>query len=108
MGFVPVRKATGPLPGAKVAREADVDYRRVRHTLRVQRESLTSRDRVLLVDDWIETGSQAAAVRELVLACGSSWAGVSVIVDQLTGVRRVVLGPVTSLLRADELPSHAG
>lgn len=74
----------------------------------MQRESLTSRDRVLLVDDWIETGSQAAAVRELVLACGSSWAGVSVIVDQLTGVRRVVLGPVTSLLRADELPSHAG
>ncbi|MFE0463989.1 phosphoribosyltransferase family protein [Kitasatospora sp. NPDC058965] len=104
VGFVPVRKAGGLFPGPKLARDTDPDYRGLRHTLRLRRDALTAQDRVLLVDDWIETGSQAAAVRELALGCGARWAGCAVVVDQLTGRRRPALGPIHGLLRATDLP----
>ncbi|MFD6244091.1 hypothetical protein [Streptomyces roseolus] len=39
-------------------------------------------DRVLLVDDWTETDSQASAVRSMVEERGGQRAGCSVIVDQ--------------------------
>src|SRR5262249_35864131 len=58
VGFVPVRKASGLFPGPKEVVETEADYRGNRHTLRVQRAALGAVDRVLLVDDWIETGSQ--------------------------------------------------
>ncbi|MGY0231494.1 phosphoribosyltransferase [Longispora urticae] len=104
VGFVPVRKAGGLFPGDKVTRKASPDYRGLRHTLLLQRASVTSTDRVLLVDDWIETGSQAAAVREMVLECGGQWGGCAVIVDQADEARRAVVGPVRGLLSASELP----
>lgn len=104
VGFVPVRKGEGVFPGDKVARQSSPDYRRLRHTLRLQRSSLGSGDRVLLVDDWIETGSQAAAVRSMVEECGSTWMGCSVIVDQLTDAPKNALGTVRGLLTARDLP----
>jgi adenine phosphoribosyltransferase len=58
VGFVPVRKADGLFPGPKGVAEAGTDYRGNWHTLRLQRAALADGDRVLLVDDWIETGSQ--------------------------------------------------
>ncbi|UJV38909.1 hypothetical protein CVT30_02625 [Streptomyces sp. AMCC400023] len=63
---------------------------------------------MLLVDDWIETGNQAAAVRDMVAECGSSWAGSSVIVDQLSDERRQVVGPVQALLAFSDLPIYRG
>jgi adenine phosphoribosyltransferase len=57
-----------------------------------------------VVDDWIETGSQALATRHMVERCGSTWAGWSVLVDELRDDRRAALGPVTGLLKADEPP----
>jgi adenine phosphoribosyltransferase len=81
-GFVAVRKG-GLLPGDKISREAAPDYRGQRHLLRLQRAALRPDDRVLFVDDWIETGSQATAVRAMVEECGATWLGCSVIVDQL-------------------------
>ncbi|MFD4787718.1 phosphoribosyltransferase family protein [Streptomyces sp. NPDC058459] len=104
VGFVPVRKGEGLFPGDKVVRKSAPDYRRLRHTLRLQRSSLGPGDRVLLVDDWIETGSQAAAVRSMVEECGSTWVGCSVIVDQLTDAPSSSLGTVRGLLAAKELP----
>jgi adenine phosphoribosyltransferase len=105
VGFVAVRKGDGLFPGDKVEREAGPDYRRQRHRLRVQRGSLGTNDQVLLVDDWIETGSQAAAVKDMVLVCGAAWAGCSVVIDQLTEDRAHAVGPVRALLRAEELPA---
>jgi adenine phosphoribosyltransferase len=81
-GFVAVRKG-GLFPGEKISREAAPDYRGQRHLLRLQRAALRPDDRVLFVDDWIETGSQATAVRAMVEECGATWLGCSVIVDQL-------------------------
>ncbi|WBB55859.1 phosphoribosyltransferase family protein [Verrucosispora sp. WMMD573] len=108
VGFVPVRKREGLFPGDKITAAADPDYRQQSHTLRVQRSSLGSRDRVLLVDDWIETGNQALTARQLVEQCGSTWVGCSVLVDQLRDDRRSALGTVMSLVRADELPVWTG
>ncbi|MEY9877935.1 adenine phosphoribosyltransferase [Streptacidiphilus sp. MAP12-33] len=107
VGFVPVRKGDGLFPGAKVTRRTDPDYRSLRHTLRLQRPSLGPGDRVLLVDDWIETGSQALAVKAMIEECRASWAGCSVIVDQLGEKTKHHLGTVSALLPARELPPYA-
>lgn len=105
VGFVPVRKSDGLFPGDKVTRRTDhPDYRGLRHTLRLQRPSLGPGDRVVLVDDWIETGSQAVTARGMVEECGASWVGCSVIVDQLAEESRRALGTVRALLAAGELP----
>ena len=101
-GFQAVRKEAGMLPGPKVSVQSAPDYRSRAHVLRMQ-AVLHSGDVVLLVDDWAERGSQAAAARELVEMCGAHFAGASILVDQLEGEVRVKLGRVTSLVRADEL-----
>jgi adenine phosphoribosyltransferase len=64
--------------------ESGTDYRGNRHTLRVQRAALADGDRVLLVDDWIETGSQAAAAKQLVESCGARLIGIATVVTELT------------------------
>jgi adenine phosphoribosyltransferase len=59
----------------------------------------------VLVDDWIETGQQAAAARDMVEECGGRWAGCGVIVDQLGPEGHAPVGPVHALLSYDELPA---
>ncbi|MYQ40761.1 adenine phosphoribosyltransferase [Streptomyces sp. LamerLS-316] len=104
VGFVAVRKSEGIFPGDKVTRRSDPDYRGTRQELRLQRAAVDRGDRVLLVDDWIETGSQASAVRSMVEECGGQWAGCSVVVDQTAPARRADLG-VRSIVAAAELPA---
>lgn len=82
-GFVPIRKDGGVFPGPKAVVETGGDYRGTRHLLRLQRAALSPADRVLLVDDWIETGRQAVAARALVEDCDATFVGVAAIVDQL-------------------------
>ena len=106
VGFVPVRKQAGIFPGEKAVRQTAPDYRGIRHELRLQRASLTPTDSVLMVDDWIETGSQATAVRLMAEECGSRWGGCSVIVDQTSDHCRSNLG-VRGIVSAAELPAHS-
>jgi adenine phosphoribosyltransferase len=101
-GVVPVRKDGGPLAGTYDAVEAAPDYRGTAHRLRMQRV-LAPGARVLLVDDWVETGSQARAVRSLVERHGAVWAGVSTIVDQASEETRRDLAPFASLLSFADL-----
>lgn len=103
-GFLPVRKGTGLFPGEKTFGQTAPDYRGLRHTLRLQRSAVSPGDRVLLVDDWIETGNQALTVKSLIEQCEGVWAGCTVLVDQLDTVGREVLGPVHAVLTADQLP----
>ena len=98
VGFVPIRKGVGVFPGPKATVETGADYRGERQTLRLQRAALSVSDRVLLVDDWIETGSQAEGGRALVEKCGATFLGVAAIVDQLAPERRQRLSPVHTLL----------
>jgi adenine phosphoribosyltransferase len=104
VGFVPIRKSGGLLPGAKSVRTSAPDYRGLTHTLRLQRSALAPGDRLILVDDWIETGSQFRAAREIVNDCGASLIGYSVIVDDLADQQRADSGRGHALLRANELP----
>ena len=76
----------------------------MRHVLQIQRESIQTGDRVLLVDDWIERGSQAAAARVLIEGSGGMLVGIAVMVDQLDDSQREQLLPLTSLVTAKELP----
>ena len=104
IGFVPIRKEDGLFPGAKASAHAATDYRGKEHLLRLQRDALHSGDRVMLVDDWAELGSQAAAARQLIQdECGARWAGAALIVDQLSAATRSSLEPVSSIVSADEL-----
>nr|WP_232327997.1 phosphoribosyltransferase family protein [Kibdelosporangium sp. MJ126-NF4]CEL15852.1 Adenine phosphoribosyltransferase [Kibdelosporangium sp. MJ126-NF4]CTQ93777.1 Adenine phosphoribosyltransferase (EC 2.4.2.7) [Kibdelosporangium sp. MJ126-NF4] len=104
VGFTAIRKRGSIFPGAKVRRVTSVDYRGNETELLIQRDSLGPGDRVLLVDDWIETGSQAAAAQSMVAECGASLVGIATIIDGLTGERRATLPPVHRLMRQDELP----
>jgi adenine phosphoribosyltransferase len=103
VGFVPIRKGAGLFPGPKAVVETSADYRGGRQTLRLQRAALNAGERVLLVDDWIETGSQAAGARTLIEECGATFLGVAAIVDQLPPGRREQLGRVHTLLPKDML-----
>ncbi|MBA2461851.1 MAG: phosphoribosyltransferase [Actinobacteria bacterium] len=106
-GFLPVRKPGAIHPGPKAVQQTVPDWRGRQVALAIQREALRAGDRVLLVDDWAETGSQALAARALVEECGGTWIGVSLLVDQLRDDVRARLAPVAAVVLADQLPPSA-
>ena len=108
VGFVAIRKDTGLFPGEKIVRVAEPDYRGNVCSLRLQVRSLTPADRVLLVDDWLETGSQALAARAMIEAAGAVFVGASVIVDQLSDHGRVRLGRFTALMPFEAFGTSVG
>jgi adenine phosphoribosyltransferase len=103
VGFVPIRKAEGLFPGPKAVVETELDYRGNRHELRLQRAALSAGDQVLLVDDWIETGSQAKAAKGLAEACDAELVGVAVVVRELEPAQAEGLGDLHWLVASDEL-----
>jgi adenine phosphoribosyltransferase len=107
-GFVAIRKPGGLLPGAKLSRLPGKDYRGNQTELRLQRRSIEQGDRVLLVDDWFETGSQARAAKEMLEEAGADFVGAAVIVDQLQPGTSEALGAFHALIRADELGPDGG
>ena len=104
VGFVPIRKQGAIHPGEKVKVRAAADWRGNEPELVLQRQAVTANDLVLLVDDWIETGSQALAARKLIEECGGRWAGLSVLVDQSEPAIRQALEPVAAVVTFDDLP----
>jgi len=99
-GFVAIRKAEGLFPGEKLSVLAHADYRGNAHLLRIQVASLKVGDRVLVVDDWCETGSQAAAAKSLIERAGAEFIGLSCIVDQAAEGVRKRLGDYRWLVKA--------
>jgi adenine phosphoribosyltransferase len=104
-GFVAIRKEGNLFPGAKQKIVAAPDYRGTQHALQMQEQAINAGDRCLLVDDWVEQGSQAAAACELITRCGGTVAGISIIVDQLTNERRRLLPRLTSIVTTADLPA---
>ncbi|QHT56962.1 adenine phosphoribosyltransferase [Cellulomonas sp. H30R-01] len=82
-GFVELRKDAVPSADSDAWWQVTTrpDYRDRHLTLGVRRGLLRSGDRVLFVDDWIDTGAQALACRELVRLSGATWVGAAVVVD---------------------------
>ena len=102
VGFVAARKP-GPLRvGERLEVSSAPDWRGRRITFSLPRVFTTS-DRVLLVDDWIETGSQASAIAEAIAQMGATLVGTSVIVDQAPDAVRRALN-VVGVLRYEDLP----
>jgi adenine phosphoribosyltransferase len=104
VGFVAIRKQGAIHPGPKASIRAAPDWRGNQAELALQRAAVTTTDRVLLVDDWIETGSQALAARQLIEDCGAQWAGLTVLVDQATAAKRRRLEPIAAVIAFEALP----
>jgi adenine phosphoribosyltransferase len=104
-GFVPVRRPGSVHPGPKAVHTSAPDWRGRSVAYELQRAAVGDGDRVLLVDDWAETGSQARAARSLIEECGGTWAGISLLVDQLEDDVRGRLEPVRAIVSASQLPA---
>lgn len=102
-GFVAIRKHGSLYPGPKIEKEAPADYRGNRSVLRLQRAAIRRDDRVLLLDDWFETGSQAITAKAMIEELGGTLIGCSIIVDELADETRQKLGDVRSIVSASEL-----
>jgi adenine phosphoribosyltransferase len=102
-GFIAVRRPGSVHPGPKAELRGPPDWRGNETVLRVQRHVIDPGDRVLLVDDWAETGSKAVTARRLVEECGGEYVGLSLLVDQLTDEMREQLSPVATVAHAYEL-----
>ena len=104
-GVVPIRKRGAIFPGSWSSKTTAPDYRERSIELLLQREVLSDADRVLIVDDWVETGSQMLTAIDLIEETGSSVVGVAVIVadSPSDAVRR--LPRFHSIVPADKLGS---
>jgi adenine phosphoribosyltransferase len=106
VGFVAIRKAGALFPGPKAQERTGRDYRGQETELAVQRTSIGIGDRLLLVDDWVQTGSQALAAARLITTCGGELAAISVLVDQLDAATRSRLPSVHAVLTFEDLPPY--
>jgi adenine phosphoribosyltransferase len=89
LGFVEVRKNRTPAGDSDqwIRRTTPPDYHDRHLELGFRRGLVRSSDHVLMVDDWIATGSQARTVRAMVDDIGATWAGFGCIVDALDDSR---------------------
>jgi adenine phosphoribosyltransferase len=101
-GFVAVRKPGSIHPGPKARIVTKPSWRGRPVTLEVQRAAIEQGDRLLVVDDWAETGSQALAAKQLIEECGGEYAGLTMLVDQLPDELRDELAAVSAVADASE------
>lgn len=104
VGFIGARKPGEPRPGRRIEVTSDPDWRGRKVSFSLA-HVLQPSDRVLLVDDWIETGSQAMAIADAIGQMGATLVGTSVIVDQAPDRIRSILN-VVGLLQHSELPAY--
>ncbi|MBF4567578.1 phosphoribosyltransferase [Plantibacter sp. VKM Ac-2880] len=104
VGFVAVRKDGAVFPGPVARRRTGPDYRGKQRTLSIRRDHVSPGARLVFVDDWVETGSQAMAVSQMVEELGAEVVSLVTMIDETTDVARRQLPPVRSLLRAADLP----
>jgi len=76
-GFIPIRKG-GKLP-VETRSVSFVDYSGTQKTLEIRVDVVFLGARVLLVDEWIETGTQVHAARELIESQQGIIAGIATI-----------------------------
>jgi adenine phosphoribosyltransferase len=103
VGLVLARKPGAVHPDADHERATTADWRGRRIEILVSRKGIRAGDRLLLVDDWIETGTQARTVSALVERHDAALIGVSVMVDDTTNEVRDELH-VVGLVRSSDLP----
>ena len=79
-GFVPVRKG-GKLPTVKkhIVSSSFTDYTKQKNTFEMNEKLINAGDKVLIVDDWIETGGQVKGIIKLLEKQGAEIIGISVL-----------------------------
>jgi len=77
VGFVPIRKG-GKLP-VETDRRQFIDYSAQHKSLELRRDALKAGTKVLIADEWIETGSQVKAAIELIEHQGGIVVGIAAI-----------------------------
>lgn len=79
-GLVPIRKS-GKLPTIKsrITRQSFIDYTKERNSFEMNKSLILPGDRVLLVDDWAETGGQLKGLIKLLEKRGAVVAGISLL-----------------------------
>lgn len=83
VGFAVVRKGEQPDDPSDplLRRTTPPDYKNRGLDLSVRSSLIQRGDRVLFVDDWVDTGAQATAVMALVEDAGAAWVGVAAAID---------------------------
>lgn len=91
-GFAVISKAAEPAFDSDrwLSATTAPDYRDRHLTMAIRRALIRPSDRVLAVDDVVDTGGQLGAVRTVVERAEATWVGASVVVDtlELHAVRR--------------------
>jgi adenine phosphoribosyltransferase len=105
VGFVEVRKDRGPSgdSDAWLRRTTPPDYQDRHLSLGFRKRLITGGDRVLFVDDWIETGGQAHSAHLLTQDAEATWLGAATVVDALHSHQTRRHLNVRSLLHIREL-----
>jgi adenine phosphoribosyltransferase len=80
VGFIPIRKG-GKLPQNKkfIRKVSFVDYTKTKKTFEINKGLIKKSDKILLVDEWIHTGSQIKAAIRLIEEEGGNIIGISTI-----------------------------
>ncbi len=102
-GVVPIRKRGAMFPGTLLSATSAPDYRGRAIDLLLQEGGLSGSDRVVVVDDWLEIGSQAKAAMDLIRQAGAHVVGVAVIVDESDPAVDLELPRFHPLIRAELL-----
>lgn len=104
-GFVEMRKQTGsPVDSDRwVWHTTGPDYRDRHVVFGFRRRLVRAGDRVLMVDDWADTGMTARTARALVEDCGAQWIGAACIVDGMMDPRLRHELPLRALLDVRQL-----
>ena len=105
VGFVEMRKNAAPATDSDrwVQRTTAPDHRDRHVVFGFRRDLVRAGDRVLLVDDWADTGATAVTARQLVEDSGAQWIGAACIVDALTDARLRHDLPLRALLNVRTL-----
>jgi adenine phosphoribosyltransferase len=102
LGFAAVRKQGRYLPGKKFDTLSEPDWEGKQTSFEIQSSALTAADRVLVVDDWYTTGSQARATMSLIRETGATAVGAAVVVEEGTDAENARLGKFHALLNWSE------
>lgn len=79
-GVVMIRKG-GNLP-CEVLRKEFVDYSGQKKALEIPKDGIEKGEKVLIIDDWVETGAQSQAAASMIEQLGGIVVGFAVIVDE--------------------------
>ena len=102
-GLLLVRKDGSVHPGPKATTRTEPDWRGRALDLHIQRAQLTPQTRVVVVDDWVQTGSQLRATRTLIERAGAVYLGCAcLVVDCSEEIAREL--SVRGIVRSDDLP----